>query len=81
MTATTTETLPFGLTRALRVEPTAARTWPGTVAYCPQQQLNIVAGTGQPFIDTPSMATSVQTVTQTREDSQIFDDNQGTDND
>ncbi|MEU3191456.1 putative ATP-grasp-modified RiPP [Streptomyces sp. NPDC006992] len=76
-----TTAMPFGLTRALPVTPPAARDWPGALAYSPQQQLTVVEDTGVPFIDTPSMATSIQTVTQTREDSQIFDDNQGTDND
>lgn len=77
MTATL---IPFGLSRALPVQSPDPRSWPGTVTYCPQQQLNIVTE-GTPFIDSPSMATSIQTVTQTREDSQIFDDNQGTDSD
>lgn len=77
----TAPALPFGLTRALPVEPPAARDWPGTVAYCPEQQLTVIERTGQPFIDSPSMGSSIQTVTQTREDSQIFNDDGGTDKD
>ncbi|KPC87376.1 hypothetical protein ADL27_43405 [Streptomyces sp. NRRL F-6602] len=79
--STTMTTLPFGLTQALPVEAPAARTWLGALSYCPEQQLTVVTRTGTPFIDSPSMASEIQTVTQTRHDSQIFDDNGGTDKD
>ncbi|MDJ1134480.1 hypothetical protein [Streptomyces iconiensis] len=38
-----------------------------------------MAATGDPFIDSPSMGSSAQTVTQTKEDNQIFTDDGGTD--
>ncbi len=80
MQETLTEALPFGVTRALPVAPAPARSWPGRLSYCPTQQVTVTAD-GVPFVDAPSMGSSVQTVTQTREDSQIFDDNGGTDTD
>ncbi len=84
MTAVATDplagALPFGVTRALPVAPPPARSWPGPLSYCPTQQVTVTQD-GTPFVDAPSMGSSVQTVTQTREDSQIFDDNGGTDTD
>ncbi|MDJ1131230.1 putative ATP-grasp-modified RiPP [Streptomyces iconiensis] len=73
--------MPFGLTRALPVEPPATRIWPGELAYCPEQQLTIVIETGETFVDSPSMGSTVQTVTQTKEDNQTWDDDGGTDKD
>jgi putative ATP-grasp target RiPP len=73
--------LPFGLTRALPVVPGLPhRDWPGELSYCPRRQLTITQD-GTPFIDTPSMATEIKSVTQTQEDSQIWDDDGGTDTD
>lgn len=78
---TTLAVEPFGLSRAIPVEQPKARTWPGPLSYSPEKQLTVVEETGVPFIDTPSMASEIQTVTQTREDSQLFDDDGGTDTD
>lgn len=72
--------LPFGISRALPVERPAVKNLP-TVTYCPERQLSLFADTGEPFIHAPSMASEFETLTQTQEDMQLFDDNEGTDND
>ena len=70
---------PFGLTRAVPAVVKPADTAP-VLNLCPNQQLSITED-GNPFIHTPSMATSITTTTQTREDSQVWSDNGGTDTD
>lgn len=72
--------VPFGVSRAIPVPLCGTETLP-TLTYCPERQISLVAGTDEPFIHAPSMGTSIETVTQTQEDMQIFDDNAGTDTD
>lgn len=72
--------VPFGLTLALPVVPPSDQEWPGELAYDPEQQLTVTPD-GTPFINSPSMATSVTTKTQTKEDNQLFTDNGGKDKD
>lgn len=70
---------PFGITTALPIGLTPDSTLSG-MTLCPDQQIALTAD-GQPFVDTPSMESKIQTTTTTVEDMQTFTDNEGTDTD
>lgn len=70
---------PFGLTKAVPATVRSADVAP-VLALCPQRQVSVTED-GEPFIHAPSMATAVTTTTQTREDSQVWTDQGGTDSD
>ncbi|MEU3959610.1 putative ATP-grasp-modified RiPP [Streptomyces buecherae] len=62
---------PFGLLRAVPVTP--VRSVLPSLALCPTRQISVTKE-GTPFINEPSMASQFETVSQTREDSQLADD-------
>ncbi|SFC44741.1 putative ATP-grasp-modified RiPP [Streptomyces aidingensis] len=71
--------VPFGITTAIPANPRAV----GSVeelSLCPERQITVTQD-GVPFISTPSMASSFDTVVQTQEDMQVWDDDEGTDED
>ncbi|MEU8473779.1 putative ATP-grasp-modified RiPP [Streptomyces hygroscopicus] len=62
---------PFGLSKAV---PVADETLIlPALRLCPERQISVTTD-GTPFIHEPSMKTSMETVTQTREDSQLATD-------
>lgn len=70
---------PFGLTRAVPAVVRPADVAP-VLTLCSHRQVSVTED-GNPFVHAPFMATAVTTTTQTREDSQVWDDNGGTDSD
>lgn len=62
---------PFGLIRAVPVAP--VRSALPSLALCPTRQISVTEQ-GTPYINEPSLASQFETVTQTREDSQLADD-------
>lgn len=60
---------PFGLTKAVPVRPSAG-VWPA-LRLCQERQISVTVDGGEPFIHAPSMASSLETVAQTTEDSQL----------
>lgn len=70
---------PFGLTRATPLAPTDVEI-PATLTVCPIRQITVTEN-GIPFILAPSMETTIQTVVKTKEDNQVWDDEEGTDTD
>jgi putative ATP-grasp target RiPP len=77
---TTNTTRPFGVRCAIPARPTTAQDIAPPLALCPDRQISVLE-TGQPYVHTPSMGTSIQTTTQTREDGQVWSDDEGTDSD
>ncbi|MFI5755546.1 putative ATP-grasp-modified RiPP [Streptomyces sp. NPDC051569] len=59
---------PFGLTKAVPVRAEAG-VWP-VLSLCPERQISVTTD-GEPFIHAPSMKSAFETVSQTREDSQL----------
>jgi putative ATP-grasp target RiPP len=70
---------PFGLTRATAVPPLRSQV-PDTLTICPEQQITVTE-LGVPFILEPTMATTINTTTETVEDGQKWDDDEGDDSD
>ncbi|MGW7617124.1 putative ATP-grasp-modified RiPP [Streptomyces antimycoticus] len=62
---------PFGLSKAVPVADETL-TLP-VLQLCPERQISVTA-TGTPFISEPSMKSAFETVSQTREDSQLATD-------
>ncbi|MDT0345803.1 putative ATP-grasp-modified RiPP [Streptomyces litchfieldiae] len=64
---------PFGLTLAV---PTGGSSVEGLIpvlSLCPERQVTVTSE-GEPFIHAPSMKSAFETVSQTQEDMQLFDD-------
>lgn len=78
--STATLDRPFGLTRAVPAALNARDAAPAGLHLCPRRQIAVL-GDGSPYIHAPHMATQIQTTYQTREDTQIWTDDGGTDND
>jgi putative ATP-grasp target RiPP len=76
---TTGAVRPFGLTRATAVPPLRSQV-PDTLTICAEQQITVTEN-GTPFILEPTMATTINTTTETVEDGQKWDDNEGDDED
>ncbi|MBO3674782.1 putative ATP-grasp-modified RiPP [Streptomyces sp. NEAU-YJ-81] len=68
---TTSAVRPFGLSKAVPVADETL-TLPA-LHLCPERQISVTA-TGTPFIHEPSMKSAFETVSQTREDSQLATD-------
>ncbi|WP_234356939.1 putative ATP-grasp-modified RiPP [Streptomyces sp. NBRC 110028] len=62
---------PFGLSKTVPV-PAEPVVLPA-LHLCPERQISVTTD-GTPFINEPSMGSSFETVSQTREDSQLADD-------
>ncbi len=72
-------TRPFGLSRAIP-SPDRRAMVPDDLTVCPERQITLTAD-GSPFIHTPNMKTAVNTTSETVEDGQKWDDDEGTDAD